>query len=111
MMATKKISDNSLDFVSGGNTVETSDDSKFLNSLLYHRPAQCDRYGTWRIEYQSHDEEIRTAWASVGVAAFLNDYDLNNSYMVNGKWVSQDEARWHAMEVTGVYLTPEQWDW
>ncbi len=111
MMATKKLSDNSLDFVSGGDYCETANDSRFLNVLLYGRPYQCDRYGEWRIEYQSHDDEIRTAWASVGVAAFLDDEDLNNSYMVNGKWVTQEEARQHAMDFVGVHLTRAQWDW
>jgi len=112
MMATKKLSDNSLDFVSGGNCFETADDSRFLNVLLYGRPGQCDRYGDWRIEWEFHDEEIRNAWASVGVAAFLHDdFEVQNSYMVNGKWVTQEEAMQHAMDVTGIHLTRAQWDW
>ena len=112
MMATKKLSDNSLDLVSGGDCYETADDSRFLNVLLQGRPGHCDRYGEWRIFWQYHDEEIRNAWAVAGVAAWLHDNtEVPNSYMVNGKWVTQEEARQHAMEVIGKHLTVDQWDW
>jgi len=116
MTATKKLSDNSLNFVSGGTKAETSDDSKFLNSLLYHRLYQCDRYGEYRVSCGDHDQEITKAWESVGIVPVLNSGNLvsqgdSNTYWLNGRQLTQEQARQHAMDVTGVYLTRAQWDW
>ena len=113
MMATKKISDEALNFVSGGDNNQTADDSRFLNVLLAGRPGQCDRYGATRIFFESHEKEIQNAWASIGVLAHLQDgwTVLDNRYLVNGQWVDQEAARQYAMKVTGVYLTRAQWDW
>jgi len=113
MMATKKLSDNSLDFVSGGDNDETADDSRFLNVLLAGRPGQCDRYGATRIFFESHEKEIKNAWAAVGVLAELNDgwTVVGNFYLAGGKWVSQEEARQYAMNYIGKHITRAQWDW
>jgi len=116
MTATKKLSDNSLNFVSGGTKAETADDSRFLNVLLYHRPHQCDRYGEYRVSCGDHDEEISEAWASVGIIAVLDSGNLakqggSNIYWLNGKQITQEQARQHAMDVVGVHLTRAQWDW
>jgi len=116
MTATKKISDNSLNLVSGGTKAETADDSRFLNSLLYGRPDQCDRYGEYRVSCGTHDVSIERAWQSVGITAVLNSGNLvkqgdSNTYWLNGRQLTQEQARQHAMKVTGVYLTRAQWDW
>jgi len=116
MMATKKLSDNSLNLVSGGTKQETADDSRFLNVLLYGRPYQCDRYGEYRVSRGDHDGEISNAWASVGVQVAFDSGTLvrdggANHYYVNNKEVTQEQARQYAMKVTGVYLTRAQWDW
>ena len=115
MTATKKISDNSLNLVSGGTKAQTADDSRFLNTLLYHRPGQCDRYGEYRVSGGDHDYEIARAWSSVGVAVLLDSGTLTsqgdwNEYWVNGEQVTQEQARQYAMKVTGVYITPDQWE-
>ena len=115
MMATKKLSDNSLNFVSGGTMYETADDSRFLNVLLSGRPGHCDRYGSYRTWGGTHDKEIKNAWASVGIYAVLDSGLLgkgdDNTYWLNGKWITQEEARQHAMDVVGIHLTRDQWDW
>ena len=116
MMATKKLSDNSLDFVSGGTMYETADDSRFLNVLLAGRPHQCDRYGAYRCWMGTYDDEIEAAWNSVGIYAVLNSGHLfsegdDNTYWLNGKWMSQEDARQYAMKVVGKHLTRSQWDW
>ena len=116
MMATKKLSDNSLNFVSGGTMYETADDSRFLNVLLAGRPGQCDRYGAYRTWYGTHNKEIGAAWNSVGISAILHCGDLfsegsSNTYWLNGKRLTQEEARQHAMDVVGKHLTRAQWDW
>jgi len=116
MMATKKLSDNSLNFVSGGTCYETADDSRFLNVLLAGRPGQCDRYGSYRCWGGDHDKEIEAAWASVGIyvelhSGFLFSTGDDNTYWLNGKWMSQEDARQYAMDVVGKHLTRAQWDW
>ena len=116
MTSTKKISDNSLNLVSGGTKQQTADDSRFLNVLLYHRPYQCDRYGEYRVSSGDHDIEIETAWASVGVQVAFDSGTLvrdgcTNHYYVHGKEVTQEQARQYAMDVVGVHLTRAQWDW
>jgi len=116
MEETKKIPNEDLEAVSGGSCYETADDSRFLNVLLAGRPGHCDRYGATRIWAEDHDKEIKDAWASVGIKAVLNNGNIfstgtNNSYYLNGQWITQEQARQHAMDVTGVHLTRAQWDW
>jgi len=117
MTSTKKISDNSLNFVSGGTMYETADDSRFLNVLLQGRPHQCDRYGAYRCWGGDHDKEIEAAWNSVGIyvkfnsGLFLYSKGKSNTYWLNGNLMSQEQARQHAMDVVGKHLTRAQWDW
>ena len=106
------MSDDELDAVAGGTTTEMADDSRFLNSLN----GSCDRYGEWRIRNQLHGEEITKAWATVGVKAELNSgYIIGegapNKYSINGQQVTQEQARQHAMKVTGHYMTEKDWKW
>jgi len=106
------MSDEELDLVAGGNCYETADDSRFLNSLAN----LCDRYGATTIAFFSHDEEIVAAWDKVGVKAYLSDNILKNEasaniYYINGQRVTQEQARQHAMQVTGHYMSRSDWDW
>ena len=106
------MSDDELDAVAGGTTTEMADDSRFLNSLN----GSCDRYGEWRIRNQEHCEEITKAWATVGVKAELHSgYIIGegapNKYSINGQQVTQEQARQHAMKVTGHYMTEKDWKW
>lgn len=109
------MSDDELDQVAGGNCYETADDSRFLNSLN----GSCDRYGATRI-YFAHgwtgiDAEIDKAWATVGIKAHCNPIwsykSDHNTYELNGKQITQEEARQHAMKVTGHYMERKDWDW
>ena len=106
------MSDDELDAVAGGTTTEMANDSRFLNSLN----GSCDRYGEWRIGNESHGEEITKAWATVGVKAELHSgYIIGegapNKYFINGQQVTQEQARQHAMKVTGHYMTEKDWKW
>jgi len=110
--ALEQLSDEQLERVAGGTTSEMADDSRFLNSLN----GSCDRYGEWRIRNQSHGEEITKAWATVGVKAELHSGYIfgegePNKYFINGRQVTQEEARQHAMKVTGHYMTEKDWKW
>ena len=116
MTATKKLSENSLRYVSGGSSGETSDDSKFLNVLLHGRPGQCDRYGQFRIRMQAHDDEIKDAWKAVGVDVTIHSGNAftagpPNVYKIKGKVVSQYDAMEHAMKVVGKQLKTSDWNW
>ncbi len=116
IVAEKKLSQDDLSYVSGGSAGETSDDSKFLNVLLQGRPHQCDRYGTFRIRSQFHDNEIKEAWNSVGVDVVFHNGHLfssgsPNEYSINGTKVTQHDAMEHAMKVTGIRLKKSDWDW
>ena len=101
-----------LDQVAGGYCEETADDSRFLNSLGRFT----NRYGVFRIVFENHDAEICHGWKMVGVDAeihsgnFFDDGEWN-VYKINGKIVSEKDARNHAMEVTGHHMEWEDWNW
>ena len=106
------LSDEELDQVTGGSAGESADDSRFLNSL----GGFCNRYGTFRMQSQDHDYEIRDAWKQVGVDAeihtgYLFTGGCNNVYKINGKKVSRVEAINHAMKVTGHHMEWNSWGW
>ena len=106
----EKLSDEELEGVTGGSASESADDSRFLNSLA----GLCDRYGTFRMQTQDHDYEIRDAWKRVGVDATIHTGNIftggaNNVYKIDGKTVSRVEAINHAMEVTGHHMEWDSW--
>ena len=109
----KKLNKEELDQVAGGNAEQTSNDSRFLNSLN----GSTDRYGEARIRWSfgAHTSEITKGWATVGIRAEVNwgggDYGKGNKYYLDGKEITQEEARQHAMEVTGHYMTEKDWMW
>lgn len=106
----EKMSDEELNGVAGGNTKETANDSRFLNSLN----GSTDRYGETKIRTGNHDAEISLAWAKLGVQAVIQSGHLfsggsKNLYYINGKEVTQASARFHAMEVANHYIGWDDW--
>ena len=107
------MSDEELSMVAGGSKYETANDSRFLNSLN----GSCDRYGEYKTGEPfvgaSRREEIKEAWRTVGIEArFLNaSSSCHNAYYLNGKKITQEEARQHAMNVTGHHMTEKDWNW
>jgi len=95
MTSTKKISDNSLNFVSGGNCYETAADSKLLHYFLGGKPGQPAEYTPLQIRTGDHGDEIKAAWASIGVDATIYsgsdffDPGAANVYKMKGKVVSR----------------------
>lgn len=115
-LANSKLNDQEMENVVGGCSLETADDSRFLNVLLAGTPNQCDRYGDWGVRLGNHDAEIAEAWKSVGVDATLHTGGLipstrGNKYKINGIEVTQHKARQHAMNVVGKQLSREDWNW
>jgi len=103
MAENKKLSDESLNLVSGGTAKETAADSKILNTLL---KGQCKQYEVFDLHLQEHVAEIQAAWAKLGVDATLNcgalfDPGAANVYKIDGNIVTRDAAIKHAMLVAG----------
>ncbi|MBO6179725.1 MAG: hypothetical protein J6O04_11155 [Selenomonadaceae bacterium] len=77
--------------------------------LLRGHEGQCGRYGAWTVK--GHKDEIRRAWASVGVEFECTGDNFDYSYRINGRQVSRDEAWLHAEQVVGKHLKRADWDW
>ena len=107
------MSDEELDNVAGGTLYEMADDSRFLYSLN----GSCDRYGATRISFNgmfsdSIKTEVENAWATVGIKARCDyDYGTSNVYSLNGRKITQEQARQHAMKVVGKQMTESDWKW
>ncbi len=104
------MSDDELSMVAGGTKYETANDSRFLNSLN----GSCDRYGAYRVSAEASvcHPEIKKAWKTVGIDAhFDNDTRVYNKYYLNGQQITQEQARQHAMKVTGHHMTEKDWNW
>ena len=105
------LNEEQLDLVTGCTWGQTSDDSKFLNSLN----GSTDRYGATRIACTPGtkiEEEVQRGWATVGITFTWHGGDISdNEYYLNGKKISESDARRHAMEVTGKFMDVKDWDW
>lgn len=95
----KVLSVDELDEVSGGSAQQMAEDSQFLNEL----GGYCDRYGTWKTFWSDDTyNDIKRGWAKVGVKVNLDNGLLHsNKYYIDGKRVTREEAREHAMTVAG----------
>lgn len=109
----EQLSDEELENVSGGNAEQTSNDSRFLNSLN----GSTDRYGPERIAWSFgvHNAEIEKGWATVGIKATVyfacGGFGKSNRYYLDGQEITQEQARQHAMKVTQHYMTEKDWKW
>ena len=107
-LANAAMSDDELDNVAGGNCFEMSNDNRFLNRLN----GSTNRYTESQIYLQGdgHYKEIEKGWASVGINCHCHPGLVgDNSYFLNGKEISQGEARQHAMNVVGKQMTESDW--
>ena len=117
LFASKALDVEQMDDVAGGTRHQTADDSRFLNVLLQGHPAQCDRHGEAKMNYDvagntSRNKEIRAAWKACGVdLAYIGSGNNHNIYIVNGKEVTQSQAMKHAMNVMGKQLQKSDWYW
>lgn len=99
-----------LEQVSGGSCYQLADDSRFLNSLN----KSTDRWNAFRMYMDDYSKgmAIQKAWGQLGISLdFVEDLSGNNVYRLNGQVISQEQARRHAMEVTGHFMTTKDWNW
>lgn len=98
-----------LDQVAGGTCFEAADDSRFLNSLNH----SMDRFGALKCFLSGRPiiKMIEDAWEKVGIRADIGTGSKKNSYYYKGEEITQEQARQHAMEVTGHYMKRSDWDW
>ncbi|MBR5914157.1 MAG: hypothetical protein IKZ58_07345 [Selenomonadaceae bacterium] len=118
IMNDEMMSDDELGQVAGGNIYEIADDSRFLNSLN----GSTDRYGATKcfLDATSISDNTEAAWAALGIkcvslgiksSGYNSVGNTHNKYYLNGQQISQEEARQHAMKVTGHYMTEKDWKW
>ncbi len=100
-----------LEKTAGGTPGELADDTRFLNVLLRGRQGQPGRYNAVKCFFSGDvAREIQTAWKSVGIDIWQADVG-GNSYSLNGKEITRDEAWAHAEKVVGKHLEKKDWDW
>ncbi len=112
----KKINMADMANVSGGDALETADDSRFLNVVLQGRSGRCDRYGEPSMRLGNHDQEVARAWAAVGVKAEIHTGNFftsgdDNRYYINGTELTRKVVMQHAMMITGRNLKKSDWFW
>ena len=61
LFANKVLDVEEMENVAGGSADQVADDSRFLNVLLRGHPAQCDRYGENKIEFDYASNDRRFA--------------------------------------------------
>ena len=111
-----KLNNEELEQVAGGSAYDLADDSRFLNSLN----GSTSRYGAWKM-HNSKDRLliIENAWAKLGIGIICpddpTDYDTKIQYVLidggNITPITHEQARQHAMEVTGHHMTYKDWHW
>ena len=119
LFANKALDVEEMDDVAGGTTQELADDSRFLNVLLRGHPAQPDRYGEEKINYDvannsSRIAEVKAAWAACGVTlkeASAGAFGKKNVYYYNGEEVTRAYAMQRAMYNIGNHLDKSDWYW
>ena len=107
-IAEEMLNNEELDSVAGGTVSETADDSRFLNTLN----GSTDRHSATRLfcDDGTRRNKIIQGWATVGIKSSCESI-WKNEYRLDGKEITQEEARRHAMNVTGRHLTESEWKW
>ncbi|MBR5914589.1 MAG: hypothetical protein IKZ58_09565 [Selenomonadaceae bacterium] len=99
--ADEMLTDDELEKVAGGTYYECTDDMDFLRKCGVE-VGNPDKYDSFQIE-----STVADAWAKVGIICYPESYADNhsnvykNSYSLNGKEISREEAHKYALKVTG----------
>jgi len=103
------LSKEQLEQVVGSNCFEAADDTRFLNSLN----GSTDRFGAFKCFLSGRPiiKMIEDAWAKLGIKADIGTGSKKNTYYYKGNEITQEQARQHAMQVTGHYMSRSDWEW
>ena len=97
----EQLSDEELENIAGGTDFESAEDSKFLNNLLngteYY---QCNSYSEYDLKNVVPRFQVMMAWKSIGIDVKLGE-NYKNTYILNGKEISRDQALEHAKKTVG----------
>jgi len=105
-----KIDFEQLDMVAGGKATDMQADSRFLNSLN----GSVERMGMFDCWLNVEAKrKIAAAWATVGISVQQDDlfFGYSNRYFLDGKQISVEEARQHAMKVARHQMTEAGWNY
>ena len=97
--ADEVLSEDELEQVAGGTPTETSEDSKFL--FIY---GLCPSFSTNDIDFTSgtaKEEQVKAAWAKVGVTLDYHGDFSDNRYYMNGNQISREAAYQHVFDTLG----------
>ena len=117
--ADKMLDADELDNIAGGTSGQCATDSRFLNVLLQGHPAQPDRYGEYKFNYDpannsSRYDELVKAWKACGIHLIkIGNGGTINRYKIieTGREVFQAEAMQYAMNKMGRHLQWLEWNW
>ncbi len=97
-----------LERVTGGTRMEMADDSHFLKTLLKGLPEMPNRLPASTGNLKS---DVESAWRTFGIDADVNPSIFSmNTYMLDGKSITREEAMAHAAKVAGKDFPP-YWKW
>ena len=97
--ADEVLSEDELEQVAGGEYAQTAQDSKFLS--IY---GLCPGFDPMDIELTSgtaKEEQVKAAWAKVGVTLDYHGGAYDNRYFMNGKEISREAAYQHVIDTLG----------
>ena len=106
------MSDEELENVAGGITLSSqmADDSRFLNSL----DGSTDRYGAIKGFFNGREiwRELEGSWSRFGITLDATSSGDLLYYLGKAKvQITREQARQHAMKITGHYITEKDWKW
>ena len=85
-----------LDQIAGGNSTQLSVDTQFFNQLgLYSRVIPKDDLDDNETLYRATLDDVALLYSKYGVVYTCPGKDIYNSYLINGKRVSQLDAMKH----------------
>ena len=96
--ADEMLTDDELEQVSGGGTMQTCGDNDFLQSFGYsHYEGD---YG-WDVSWGKASDSVDKGWSEAGITCVTKFGCPDNLYFINGKQISRKEAFAHVLRQKG----------
>lgn len=97
--ADEVLSEDELEQVAGGTYEQTSEDSGFL--YCYGLCPAFDVLDLQLTSGRAREEQVKAAWAKVGITLDYSGYFGGNRYYLNGKKISRYAAHQHVIDTLG----------